>query len=321
MASSGTRIIKSTLPDLYDARIKRAWLQGYGEPEHEFEPFYVTGTSTTQDERSTYISGLGTWPQKPLGDNVAYDSIWSGYDTILTHYTYALAFTLEQETVEDDLQGLLGQQLSANLAQMGRYTAEVLAAAQFNAPTTAGNSPWMPSTDATGGGDGVAMLSTSHPILSGGVYPNKPSTDADISIATLQAAITNLAKTQNARGYLWPLEAASLVIPPDSEWVARELLESQQVPYSADNTVNTIRGRVQMRIWRYLTDTNAWFVMAGKPAGVGSKGIATVMFWRVRPEFDRDNVFDSGDRRYKGRMRLSFGRWDWRGWYGSTGSS
>jgi len=61
--------------------------------------------------------------------------------------------------------------------------------------------------------------------------------------------------------------------------------------------------------------------MAGKPAGVGSKGIATVMFWRVRPEFDRDNVFDSGDRRYKGRMRLSFGRWDWRGWYGSTGSS
>ena len=75
---AGTRILKTGVPDLYDANIKRAYLQGYGEPEHSFEDFYLTNTSTLQDERATYLSGLGLWQLKPFGDNVAYDTIYQG---------------------------------------------------------------------------------------------------------------------------------------------------------------------------------------------------------------------------------------------------
>ena len=39
MATTG-RILKTAVRDLYDRNIQRQWIQGYGEPEHQFEQIY-----------------------------------------------------------------------------------------------------------------------------------------------------------------------------------------------------------------------------------------------------------------------------------------
>ncbi len=314
MPSTG-RIIKTNLGDLYDARIKHAYRQGYGEEPHELEQIYTVDSIDTQDVRYTHITGLPQWRHKGLGENVSFAAIEQGYDVTLTPATYALAILIEEETVEDDPHGLLGQDLARALAESGRETFEVLAAQPFNAPTsTAAYSPWM------SGGDGVALLSTAHPIVTGGVYANKPATDASLGMATLAASKLRLQKMQGAHGQLWSLQAKTLVVPPDLEQRADELLGSDKVPYTGDNTLNVVRKGLTRFTWSRLTSATAWFCLAQKAPRPGAKGHGQVWIWRVKPQFARDNEFLSGDRRYKGRARAGAGNWDWRGVDGSTGA-
>jgi hypothetical protein len=316
------RIIKTGLTDLYDARIKNQWIQGYGEPDHEYEQFLRTEKIGTQDTRYSLISGFGQWALKPMGTNVTFDSIYEGKNTICTPTTYALAYTIEQETVEDDPQGLLGGQLATALAQSGRETLETLAASMFNnATSTSYSSPWVTTSTTNGQGDGKALLATDHPILSGGSYANTPSSAADLSIASLKAARTRMEKMQGARGQKWPMEARTLVVPTESRWLMSEILGTDKVPYSADNTVNVAREGITGKVWsRLVAGNGCWFILADKAGSVGSKGHMLTCVMRLSPEFDRDNIFDSGDRRYKGRFRVGFCAPDFRGIDGSLGS-
>jgi hypothetical protein len=43
-------------------------------------------------------------------------------------------------------------------------------------------------------------------------------------------------------------------------------------------------------------------------------------FWRIKPDFDQDNDFDTTDAKYKARARWSNGFSDWRGVYASPGA-
>jgi phage major head subunit gpT-like protein len=310
------RVTKTVLPDLYDLRIKQAWLQGYGESPHQYEPYFIMQNTENQEVRSSYVSGLGLWVEKAMGESVSFDSIYQGYDTTITPYTYNLAVSLEQETVEDDPHGILGQQIATNLAQTGRYTIEYLAASAITGGFAAAYaSPWMSSTS----GDLKTLFAPDHPILSGGTYGNNPVTEVDFGITPLQDACLRMRKMQNTRGLLWPMEPKNLVVPPDLEYSCREVLESTQAPYTANNQINVMKGALNLSVWSYMTDSDMWMVNAGKPASVGGNGFATVAVWRIKPEFDRDNHFETGDRRYKGRMRVGFGWYDWRGWDGSQG--
>ena len=191
------RIIKTGLTDLYDQRIKKAWSIGWEPQDEGYADVYALIDITTEDFRASFVSGFGQWPRKEMGANVAFDSIYQGYDVTITPATYALAFTIEKETWQDDPHGLLGQGLSRNLGQMGRYTEQVLAAAQFNTAFTAtAVSPWM------SGGDGQYFLDTDHPIQSGGTYANKPASDVDFSVTALQDSLLRLQKVQGPRGEL-----------------------------------------------------------------------------------------------------------------------
>lgn len=312
-----TRILKSGAPDLYDARIKIAYSQGWDPSDPVWKQLYSTINLTTEDVRSTYISGLGQWQKKEFGENVGYDGIYQGYDVTITPATYALAFTIEEETVEDEPHGLLGQDLSRNLAAMGQYTMDVLAASLFNNGFGSATTTWQT------GGDSQYFFDTDHPILSGGVYPNNPTAECDFSVAALQASLTRLAKTQGPRGEIQALKGELVLTSTDNRWLVEEILGSPTIPYIASNTPNVARLGLKSVFWSQLTDADMWAVRAkmapmanGRPSGPGA---TTVFAMRRQPTFDRDNVFDSGDRRYKGSMRLGFGWLDWRGWDGSSG--
>jgi phage major head subunit gpT-like protein len=322
MALTG-RIIKTLLQDAYDRRIKTAYRQGYGDPEHEFEDFYTSQDIGTEDERWAQFTGFPQWQRKLLGDNVAYASISQGYEVTITPAEYSLAFTIEQSTEEDDQHGLLGTNLSSALAESGKETWETLAAAPFNNPTsTSAFSPWQTSTSATASGsspDGVALLSTLHPIVTGGVYPNTPASQCSLSLSALSASKLRLRRMQGAHGQNWALQPESLVVPSDLEEITDQILGSEKVPFTADNTINSVRKGLTKKVWSRLTGTTSWYVFAKKAPKPGARGFGAVCLWRVRPSFDRDGEFNSGDRLYKGRARVGFGNWDWRGIDGSFG--
>jgi hypothetical protein len=245
--------------------------------------------------------------------------VTDSYDVTITPYTYWMGFTIDQETYEDDPTGLLSGDLATALAQAGRETLEYLMAGPFNAPYSASAgttfTPWM------SGGDGRTLLSLVHPIVTGGVYANTPATQIGLSIAALEASWLRLAKMQNARGLPWPMKGSRLVTTPDNKFLVDEILGSTNAPFTANNQLNAVKNLYDPFLWSYLTSTGAWFVMAPKAGGVAKKGHQILCIMRISPEFERDNVFENGDRRYKGRFRVGAGYPDWRGVDGSLGNA
>jgi hypothetical protein len=75
---SANRILKTQIRDAYDRNIKNFWIQGYGEPDHEYEQIYSEMSISTEDERWSYMSGLGRWQEKEFGGLVSYDGIYQG---------------------------------------------------------------------------------------------------------------------------------------------------------------------------------------------------------------------------------------------------
>lgn len=60
------------------------------------------------------------------------------------------------------------------------------------------------------------------------------------------------------------IDPDTLLVPPELEQTADILLGSTQAPGSANNDVNTQRGRYNRITWRYLTDTDGWFLGAAR---------------------------------------------------------
>lgn len=63
------------------------------------------------------------------------------------------------------------------------------------------------------------------------------------------------------------IDPTLLLIPPALAQTAQVLLGSVQAPGSANNDINTMRGRFALQTWRYLSDADGWFL------GVPNKGL------------------------------------------------
>jgi hypothetical protein len=101
-------------------------------------------------------------------------------------------------------------------------------------------------------------------------------------------------------------------------FVAERLLKSVLRTNTADNDINAIYNLSSVpegyAVNHYLTDTNAWFLKTDVPNGLK-------MFERVNLKTSAEGDFETGNMRYKGRERYSFGWSDPLGMYGSPGAS
>ena len=159
------------------------------------------------------------------------------------------------------------------------------------------------------------MFSTAHPMLDASTQANKPTTDVDLSVTSLTAGITTVEKYEDEMGLKQPTKANLLVVAVDNWNVAEELLGSEFKPFVANNEINALMKRdMSFFIWHYLTDVDAWFILAEKAAH------KLKFFWRVRMgALRRGNDFDTTNLKHLQRMRFSVGNSHWMGTYGSSG--
>jgi hypothetical protein len=87
-----------------------------------------------------------------------------------------------------------------------------------------------------------------------------------LSAANLEAARILMTRTNavDEANQLIRIDPDMLIVPPELEQSADVLLGSTQAPGSANNDINTQRGRYRRLTWRYLTDTDAWFLGASR---------------------------------------------------------
>lgn len=302
MAISRSQLLKELLPGLnalFGLEYNR-----YGE---EHKEIYEIESSERSFEEETKLSGFAAAAVKPEGSAIQYDNAQEAWTARYNHETIALGFSLTQEAIEDNLYDSLAARYTKALARAMSYTKQVKAAAVLNNGFNA----------AYVGGDGQALFSGAHPLVSGGINSNQPTTAADLNETSLEAAVIQIAGWTDERGLLLAAKPKKLVIPPTLQFVATRLLQTEQRVGTADNDINALKSNGTIpggyTVNHFLTDTNAWFLTTDVPNGLK-------MFVRAPISNDMQGDFETGNVRYRSRERYSFGFSDPLGLFGSAGA-
>ena len=277
----------------------------YSRYENEHAEIFDQETSDRAFEEEVMLMGFGEAAVKQEGAAVQFDTATESFTARYTHETVALAFSLTEEAVEDNLYDTLSARYTRSLARSMAYTKQVKATNILNNAFT------------TAGGDGVSLVNTAHPTTLGGNFSNQRATNADLNETSLEQAMIDIAGFIDERGLKIAMQGRKLIIPVNTQFVADRVLNSTLRVGTADNDINAMRNMGMLPegyvVNHYLTDTDAFFIKTDAPNGFKH-------FVRAPLTTGMEGDFDTGNMRYKARERYSFGFSDPRCVYGSEGS-
>jgi hypothetical protein len=277
----------------------------YSRYENEHAEIFDQETSDRAFEEEVMLMGFGEAAVKQEGAAVQFDTATESFTARYTHETVALAFSLTEEAVEDNLYDTLSARYTRSLARSMAYTKQVKATNILNNAFT------------TAGGDGVSLVNTAHPTALGGNFSNKSATNADLNETSLEQAMIDIAGFIDERGLKIAMQGRKLIIPVNTQFVADRVLNSTLRVGTADNDINAMRNMGMLPdgyvVNHYLLDTDAFFIKTDAPNGFKH-------FVRAPLTTGMEGDFDTGNMRYKARERYSFGFSDPRCVYGSEGS-
>jgi len=277
----------------------------YDRYEGQHAEIYTTESSDRAFEEEVMLSGFGSAPTKQEGSNVSYDDANEAYTARYNHETLALAFSITEEAIEDNLYDRLGSRYTKALARSMAHSKQVKAAAVLNNAFTAG---------ASAGGDGKALCAADHPLTNGGTLDNVSA--ADLNETSLEDMLINIAGFVDERGLKIALRGIKMIIPRQLQFVAQRILASELRVNTADNDINAMKSMGMLpdgyAVNDFLTDPDAFFVMTDAPRGF-------IHFERTPLSTNMEADFDTGNMRFKARERYSFGFSDPRCVFGSPG--
>jgi hypothetical protein len=257
-------------------------------------------------EEEVMLSGFANASVKPEGSSVNYDTAQESFTARYTHETLALAFSITEEAIEDNLYDRLASRYTKALARSMANAKQVKAANVLN---NAFSSSFT-------GGDGVELCSAVHPIVAG-TFKNELSTAADLNETSLEQALIDIAAMTDERGLKIAAKGVKMIIPSALQFTAERLMKSQGRTATADNDINAVgsMGMIPQGyvVNHYLTDTDAFFIKTDVPNGLK-------MFVRAPIKTAMEGDLETGNVRYKARERYSFGFSDPRGIFGSPGA-
>ena len=278
----------------------------YSRYENEHAEVFEEESSDRAFEEEVMLGGFTTAPVKNEGGAVQFDDAQETYTARYTHETIALAFSITEEAIEDNLYDRLASRYTKALARSMAQTKQIKAAAILNNAFSTG-SPI---------GDGAALCSAAHPSLSGN-QRNLLSTAADLNETSLEQMLIDIAGFTDERGLKVAVRGMKLIIPKELQFIAERVMNSNLRVGTADNDANAMKNMGMIPdgavVNHFLTDTDAFFIKTDAPNGFK-------MFNRSPIKTAMEGDFDTGNMRFKARERYSFGVSDWRSVFGTPGS-
>ena len=303
MAISRSQLVKELEPGL-----NALFGLEYKRYENQHEEIYTKESSDRAFEEEVMLSGFGQAQVKPEGSGVVYDNAQETYTARYTHETVALAFSITEEAIEDNLYDRLSSRYTKALARSMAQTKQVKAVN----PLIQG----LPTTDGYDSGDGVSLFNTAHPTIAGS-YKNTLTTQADLNETSLEQSLIDIAAMTDERGLKIAAKGIKMIIPSELQFTAERLMKSAQRVGTADNDINAIRSMGMIPqgyvVNNFLTDTDAFYIITDVPNGMK-------YFERSPISTKMEGDFDTGNMRYKARERYSFGVSDPRGIFGVEGA-
>ena len=277
----------------------------YKRYENQHAEIYATESSDRAFEEEVMLSGFAQAQVKPEGSGVTFDNAQETYTARYSHETVALAFSITEEAIEDNLYDRLASRYTKALARSMANTKQVKAV-----------NPLINGFGTFTSGDGTALFATSHPTIAGTVS-NTLATAADLNETSLEQSLIDIAAMTDERGLKIAARGVKMIIPSELQFTAERLMKSQGRVGTADNDVNAIvsMGMVPQgyRVNNFLTDPDAFYIITDVPNGMK-------MFNRSPIKTAMEGDFDTGNVRYKARERYSFGVSDFRGIFASPGA-
>ena len=276
----------------------------YKRYENQHAEIYTTESSDRAFEEEVMLSGFAQAQTKAEGSGVTFDNAQETYTARYTHETVALAFSITEEAIEDNLYDRLASRYTKALARSMANTKQVKAV-----------SPLINGFGTFTSGDGTALFATTHPTISGTVS-NTLATPADLNETSLEQSLIDIAAMTDERGLKIAARGVKMIVPSENQFNAERLMKSQGRTGTADNDINAIAsmGMVPQgyRVNNFLTDPDAFYIITDVPNGMK-------YFDRSPIKTAMEGDFDTGNVRYKARERYSFGVSDYRGIFGVEG--
>ena len=276
----------------------------YKNYENQHAEIYDTENSDRAFEEEVMLSGFDKAAVKSEGAAVVYDSAQETYTARYQHETIALAFSITEEAVEDNLYDKISTRYTKALARSMAQTKQLKAAAILDGAFTTST-----------GGDGVALCATNHPVIAG-TFANELGTPADLSETSLEQSLIDIAKMTDERGLKIAAKGMKLIIHPSQQFAAERIMKSALRVGTADNDANAMKSMGMIPqgfvVNNFLADTESFFIKTDVPNGMKHMVRAPI---KTAMEGD----FETGNVRYKARERYSFGFSDPRGIFGSPG--
>ncbi len=234
------------------------------------------------------------------------------------HDTYYLGDVIPDEDWDDDKYGVLHRILPQKGGMMGR---SFRALKEIQHASLFVNLGYVSGSGVAGSPDGLSLFNTAHPLSAANTstFSNRPSVDVDLSIASAQAAATNLRLQYAANGiYYHENEVRQVVIHPSLIYVAKQIYKGSWERGTADRNENFLTDdNVEIVPWAYFKSSgatgtnNSWFVVG--------EDHYLMSFDRAAYKVESDHDIYVLATIFAATMRFSLGWVDYRGVFGSRG--
>ena len=285
--------------------LRRDFRDSYNSFEEEYSSIIRVGNMDRAEIEMTTMSGL---PRMViLGEGEAYLFVDAELAPKITKTDteYGLGFGVTKNMMEDDLYGKANQS-SRWLGRSVRLTQEYEVALFLDDAFS--------GTYFTGY-NGESLCSLTHTLLSSSsTWANQITGNPQLGVLGLQAAFELGEMTKDHRGDPMPVRIDHLFVNIAGEWMARQLTQNENQPFTADRNINALMRKKQLgfTVSHYKDQSGKdWFAR-------DSRIHDAHCLFKVRPQFD--DWYENKVRTawYAARQRFLVYFYDPRGWIGSN---
>ena len=218
----------------------------------EYKSVIKSYTSSDEYERHGRYAGLDYAGEVVEGANIPIqDPKFDGVKDY-TQVAYGTGFRVTDRMKRFNKIGVV-EFLTKNLGMIMRETKDVEIAKMFNNMT---------ATTYAAGFDTLAIAHDSHTCLDDAATTYDNYLDSALSLAGLESALNYFDYLYDDQGNVWIVEPDTIVVNKTLRWDINEMLRSSGKPYTADNTINVLKGELNPFVYHRLTSDTCWFVIA-----------------------------------------------------------
>lgn len=286
----------------------------FGDSYEDWEPIWEklvdVHESDKQFEKFQGITNYGLAGIKDQGASIPYRDKYQGFPREIINIAYGIGSTITYEMMRYDQYDKF-KAIPQRLAQAVRRTEETVVANLLNNGFSTATTPTLTA-------DGKSLFNSAHLLVGSGgtTQKNTPSTAADFMQTSLEQAYIDISAFVDDQNLPIVVQAQKLIVPIQSQHLARKILETEYEVDSGNNTINPVssaRMPLELIVSPWLTDTDAWFIKTNEADGLVFTDVDPIML-------DRDNEFDTKNLKFSAMRLFGVGAVNYLGYYGSPGA-